>query len=147
MPKNLCIALGQINVTVGDFEGNYKKIEKAVKLAQNKLNADLIVFPEMVITGYPTEDLLHRDYFFEQVNKTLKKIQSLSENIDILLGYPQKNNQTIFNAAIWFHHGKQVAHITKNSNFLIMVCLMNPVILLQLTNLVFMKLKILNVLS
>ena len=56
--NNVDIIIGQLNFTVGDIEGNTKKIIGAIKKANKEYNADIIVFPELSISSYPPEDLL-----------------------------------------------------------------------------------------
>ena len=58
------IVLGQINPTVGDILGNYKKIVTNISEFNNK--ADLIIFPELSISGYPLEDLVLKESFFKR---------------------------------------------------------------------------------
>ncbi|RKZ95323.1 MAG: hypothetical protein DRQ46_08650, partial [Gammaproteobacteria bacterium] len=56
--SEFCLIMGQINPVVGDIAGNVKKIIKAAKQARDEFDADLVVFPELTLTGYPPEDLL-----------------------------------------------------------------------------------------
>ena len=60
MISHCCLVMGQINTIVGDVSGNVKKVIDAAEHARDELNADLVVFPELTLTGYPPEDLLHR---------------------------------------------------------------------------------------
>jgi len=100
MNKNLRIVLAQLNFTVGDIEHNTQKILNAIKQAKEH-HADLIVFPELAITGYPLDDLLYREYLYQQTEHALKAIIQEANNIDILIGYPERTEQGDFNAAIW----------------------------------------------
>ncbi|MEJ5167494.1 MAG: nitrilase-related carbon-nitrogen hydrolase, partial [Thermoanaerobaculia bacterium] len=86
------IALAQINLTVGDFEKNALKILNFSWDAFRK-GADLIVFPELSLCGYPPEDLLLKKAFIQEEMETLKKmIKGLPDFIVILgLAYPEKN--------------------------------------------------------
>ena len=63
--RTLRLALAQINHVVGDLEGNYQKIVRYIGEAR-ELGADLIAFPELVITGYPPEDLLMKPEFIQE---------------------------------------------------------------------------------
>ena len=74
MTKNLSILMAQINPTVGAIASNSEKIIIIIQTHQD--NHDLIVFPELALTGYPPEDLLFRDKLFFQINEALLKIQS-----------------------------------------------------------------------
>ena len=95
------VALAQINPTVGNVEGNYKKIISSVKKVNGK--ADLIVFPELSLSGYPPEDLVLKSSFLNEVIKYLEKIKEYvsKRNIAILLGAPIKDKKNIYNAGIF----------------------------------------------
>lgn len=92
------IALAQINVTVGDFEKNALKILKYSWDAHRR-GADVIVFPELALCGYPPEDLLLKKSFISEEMETLNKLISGLPNCLILLGcaYPEKN--ALYNSA------------------------------------------------
>ena len=68
------IVLGQINPTVGDIIGNYKKIVTNISKFNNK--ADLIIFPELSISGYPLEDLVLKDSFLKEISCILSKLET-----------------------------------------------------------------------
>ncbi len=85
------VALAQINPIVGDFEYNFEKILRFIKEAENQ-NADLMVFSELVICGYPPKDLLLKKQFVEDNEKYLKKIAiSLNTKISVVLGFVEEN--------------------------------------------------------
>ncbi len=105
MSKTLRIALAQINVTVGDFKGNEKKIVDNIRIAKN-LNVDLIVFPELAITGYPPEDLLLRPQFIEDNLKCLQRIITKTKNITAIVGFADSVNESLFNSAAVLNNGK-----------------------------------------
>jgi NAD+ synthase (glutamine-hydrolysing) len=67
------LGLGQINVSVGDIEGNLKKIIKYIGIAK-KSGVDIVCFPELAITGYPPEDLLLKPSFIEDNLKALDEV-------------------------------------------------------------------------
>jgi NAD+ synthase (glutamine-hydrolysing) len=79
------IALAQINTTVGDLKGNTKKIIDRIELAKKK-KVDLVVFPELAVTGYPPKDLLLKRDFVLATNKCLKDIQKASVGIGVIVG-------------------------------------------------------------
>ena len=70
---SLRIALAQINPTVGDLQGNFDLLDKSIT-ALSPLDPDLIVFPELVVTGYPPEDLLHYRRFLEEAGETVDRL-------------------------------------------------------------------------
>lgn len=93
----LKIVLAQLNLTVGDIGVNTNKIIESICNAQ-KLGADIILFPELSISSYPPEDLLLKPDFHEQIKKALVKICNSVGDIHVLIGYPLKKNQSIYNA-------------------------------------------------
>lgn len=85
------LALGQINTIIGDFEGNAEKIITTARTAADK-GADLVVFPELCICGYPPMDLLDYDDFIARNISGLERIASrLPEGIATVLGYVDRN--------------------------------------------------------
>lgn len=91
------IALCQINTTVGDFDFNKKNILKHINKCKD-LNADIIVFPELSICGYPPLDLIWEDRFISDNMSTLKSIASRTD-IPIIIGCVRKEKGEIFNSA------------------------------------------------
>lgn len=92
------LALAQINPTVGDLEGNRKKIEHFASLAK-KEGTDIIAFPELSLTGYPPEDLLLVPRFVNENIKHLKEISDSLEGIVAVVGFVDKEGDSLFNAA------------------------------------------------
>jgi NAD+ synthase (glutamine-hydrolysing) len=85
------VAIGQINPTIGDFAGNATKILDYVNTAHRN-NAELVVFPEMCVCGYPPMDLLDHGSFVEANLKALRSIQKRAPSgIGIVLGYVDTN--------------------------------------------------------
>ncbi len=106
MKNNLRITAAQINTIVGDIKGNAQKIIKAAKYARDTQKADLVVFPETVLTGYPPEDLLLRQELYKQTQAALKQIHTKVKNIYILLGLPTIEEKKRFNTAVLIFNGK-----------------------------------------
>ena len=100
------IVLAQLNLTVGDFEGNTTKIIESIYSAKNNLNADIILFPELSICSYPPEDLLLRPAFHNYIEKALNEIVSKTKDINVLVGYPYKQNDIIYNACSLIYNGE-----------------------------------------
>ncbi len=107
------ILLAQINLTVGDIEGNVKKIIETIELARDKHKADLVIFPEMTISGYPPEDLVFRRGFNHKVFEGFEKIRHSSKGIAIIVGYPELTTRGCFNKAAVIQNGKIIAEATK----------------------------------
>jgi NAD+ synthase (glutamine-hydrolysing) len=101
------IALGQINSTVGDLKGNSEKILLYIDSALEK-QADIIVFPELALTGYPPEDLLLKPHFIDENIIYLKKIISNTGNIIVVLGFAYKDREGVYNSAAIIHNKKLV---------------------------------------
>ncbi len=81
------LALAQINTTVGDLDGNRDLILPRLKEAQSA-GADLVLFPELAVTGYPPEDLLLRPGFVRAARRSLDTIASAASGITALVGFP-----------------------------------------------------------
>jgi NAD+ synthase (glutamine-hydrolysing) len=104
------VALAQINPTVGDFAGNAALIQEAVAKAQ-KQSAEIIVFPEMIVTGYPVEDLALRPSFQAASIAAVEKIaSSISGDIVAVVGYLDKGPK---NAVAIIHQGQIKARYFK----------------------------------
>ncbi len=100
------IALAQINSTVGDLQGNQQKIMAFVERARN-LKADLVVFPEMAVCGYPPEDLVLKPHFIADNIKAMRSLKQCSRGINIAVGFVDRDSAGhIFNAAAVLSHGK-----------------------------------------
>ena len=98
MSKNLRIALAQINVTVGDFANNEKKIIEYIHKAKRQ-KTNLIVFPEFTIMGYPPEDLLLRPQFIQDNLKCLQRIITETKDISAIIGFADLIRNKLFNSA------------------------------------------------
>jgi NAD+ synthase (glutamine-hydrolysing) len=102
----LRIGLCQINTTVGDIEGNTKKILDYMAKGK-KMGADLLTFPEMAVTGYPPEDLLLMPKFIDANLKAVKTIAKATSSITAIVGFVNKDGD-IFNSAALLHDGKMI---------------------------------------
>ena len=80
MPRSFRLALAQINPTVGDIPGNAAKILEYLERAR-EVQADLVAFPELVITGYPPEDLLFRPSFLNENVAAMERVIAASAGI------------------------------------------------------------------
>lgn len=101
--RTLRIAMAQINTTVGDLEGNTKKILQYIEQARN-LGVDLITFPELAITGYPPEDLLLMPQFVNENLDYLKEIIKATSGICVIVGFVDKKDD-LYNAAAIINNG------------------------------------------
>jgi NAD+ synthase (glutamine-hydrolysing) len=104
--RRLRIALAQINTTVGDFDGNVKKILGAIDGAR-ALKADIVTLPELAICGYPPEDLLFKPQFIQANLQSLQKIVEASNGITVVVGFVDSDGD-IYNAAALISDGKLI---------------------------------------
>jgi NAD+ synthase (glutamine-hydrolysing) len=109
--RTLRIGLCQINSTVGDIEGNTRRIIDAIGKGR-RLGADLLVFPELAVTGYPPEDLLLMPGFIEANLKAVQAITRATAGVTAIVGFVERNGD-IFNAAALLHHGRKVGAYCK----------------------------------
>ncbi len=116
--SKLKIQLSQINPTVGDLLGNQKKVINEFNKA-NAVGCDLVVFPEMVLSGYLCEDLLQKEYFIDEIEEKIREILLLTKSSEtaILVSAPiydlgRKNRKVLRNSAILLEKGeiKQLIH-------------------------------------
>jgi NAD+ synthase (glutamine-hydrolysing) len=99
--------MGQINPVVGDVAGNVNKIISAAEVARDDFNADLIVFPELTLTGYPPEDLLLRPGLNKRVAKGLEKLKNKISGIAVIVGHTAGvTGEELYNAASLIADGK-----------------------------------------
>jgi NAD+ synthetase len=106
------LALAQVNPTVGDLSGNRRLVEEAAGKAR-AAGADLVVLPELVLTGYPPMDLLERDGFVSDQLRELDTLAAASRDIPIVLGavlrQPGGRPKSLVNAAVLLQGGRQAA--------------------------------------
>ncbi len=92
------LALAQLNSVVGDLAGNRDRILAGIADARDR-RADLVVFPELAVTGYPPEDLLLRPGFIRAARRTAEEIAAAATGIVVLVGVPHLDGNNLFNAA------------------------------------------------
>jgi NAD+ synthase (glutamine-hydrolysing) len=112
---NLKIALAQINFLVGNIVANVDNIIKAANTARDELGADMIVFPELIVTGYPAEDLLFRADFIEEANNAIHYIAESVNDIALVVGFPELADGKLYNSAAVLHQGITLACYRKQA--------------------------------
>ncbi len=112
MTDSIKIVLAQLNLWVGDIDGNVDKILAAAEAARAQ-GADLLAAPELAVLGYPPDDLLLRSGLPGVVAAGLERIQAASKDIDILVGFPEFAQDGMFNAAAVFRDGKRLVRYRK----------------------------------
>lgn len=112
--QTLTVVLAQINPVVGDVAGNTAKIIDAANTARDQLTADLVVFPELCLTGYPPEDLLLRPGLQKRVDKALETLKHKINGIYVVVGHPLGEvGKELYNAASVIADGQIICQYFK----------------------------------
>ena len=98
------IALAQQDFPVGNMTGNLARAQQSISMAIEK-GADLILFPEMAISGYPPEDLLLRPGFMHRCHDVMAELVESVHGIDVVIGHPWAVGDERFNAVSWIRDG------------------------------------------
>ncbi len=106
MTDSLRIAVAQVNPTVGDVDGNAAAIRQHWRMAAEK-GADLAVFPELCLSGYPPEDLVRKPFFLDAVHAEIDRFAGLSREVSagLLFGAPWRDDGRVYNAAVLIDRG------------------------------------------
>ncbi len=106
MTDTLRIALAQVDLAVGDVDGNTAKILEYAARARDEMQADLVVFPELSICGYPPEDLLFHAGLRMRTEAAMTRIRESVRGIAILIGFPEYVDDEIYNSCAVFKDGE-----------------------------------------
>ncbi|WP_432324926.1 NAD+ synthase [Yersinia enterocolitica] len=112
MSRKLSIALAQLNWLVGDIEGNTERMLQTLH-EQQKAGADLVMFSELALSGYPPEDLLYRDDFYQRCEAQLDRLQAATQQTAVLVGHPWREEGNLYNALSLFADGKLLGRYFK----------------------------------
>jgi len=107
------LAAAQLNLWVGDIEGNVGKIVEAARQARDELKADLVVCPELSILGYPPDDLLLRTALPRAVEEGLARLLREVHGITLVVGLPEFAPEGLYNAACVIRDGAVIARYRK----------------------------------
>ena len=107
------LVIAQLNLLVGGVQANAEQVIAAARRARDQHRADAVAFPELTLTGYPPEDLLLRPEFMQRVERALEHIGDQAGGIDLVLGYPRRQGNVLFNAAGVLREGRIVAEYRK----------------------------------
>jgi len=115
MTDTLRIAIAQLNPTVGDIDGNVAQILMAREQAV-RLHADLVVLTELVVTGYPPEDLVLKPFFQDRVEAAVKALAEATKDggPGLVIGAPWRENGKLYNAALLLDGGEIVGSRLKH---------------------------------
>jgi NAD+ synthase (glutamine-hydrolysing) len=108
-PKRLRIALAQVNTTVGDIEGNMRLIREWINRGR-EAGAQLVMFPEQTVTGYPAEDLWLKPHFLDAARRALEQIASEISGVVAVVGFPEHEAATHNSAAVLADGGIQALY-------------------------------------
>src|SRR3954470_7631082 len=100
----LRVSLAQINATVGDIPGNSQKIRDYISRARDE-GAQLVVFPELALTGYPPEDLLLKTHFVDAAGAALEEIAREADDLVALIGFPERRDD-VYNSLAFLAEGR-----------------------------------------
>src|SRR5690606_14514013 len=103
------IALAQLNTRVGAIDANTDKVLQAAAHARDALGCELVLFPELTLSGYPPEDLLLHRGLRSRVEAAFEQVRRSVEGIALYLGYPEYDGDTIYNAAALLRDGRVLA--------------------------------------
>ncbi len=110
--KPLRLALAQIDARVGDIEGNARMIRERTAAAR-EAGAELVLFPELALTGYPPEDLLLKEHFLRRAREALDALAAETQDIVALVGFPERT-EDVYNALAVLAGGEIAAIYRKN---------------------------------
>ncbi|HET7371475.1 MAG TPA: NAD+ synthase [Gammaproteobacteria bacterium] len=102
----LRVAMAQLNLLVGDVVGNVDQILAAAERARDELHADVVLFPELALTGYPPEDLLNHSGLRLQVATGMERLREGVRGIEALVGFPEYDGNLIYNSAALVGNGE-----------------------------------------
>ncbi|MCG8316138.1 MAG: NAD+ synthase [Pseudomonadales bacterium] len=113
--KQLKVTIAQLNFLVGDITGNTQMVIDAVVEAYHQ-GAELVIFPELTLTGYPPEDLLLRPSIDNRISGAIDKLkQEMPRQCYVLLGYPKLKEGRLYNAAGLFYQGELITEYYKQA--------------------------------
>ena len=105
-------ALAQINTVVGDMEFNLAAIKSSIKRAKDQ-GAEVVIFPELTLTGYPPEDLLFRASFIKKNLQTLQKLAAFAKDLVVCVGYVRSEKNRLYNSMAVISGGKVIGSYDK----------------------------------
>jgi NAD+ synthase (glutamine-hydrolysing) len=110
----LTLALAQINLLVGDVQGNLARTLGEAARARADFGADLVMFPELTLSGYPPEDLLFHRGLRTQIERAVRGLAAATPGVSLVLGFPEYQGSEIYNSAAVYRDGVRLA-LTRKS--------------------------------
>ncbi|NIL94525.1 MAG: NAD+ synthase [Woeseiaceae bacterium] len=113
MNSTVKVALAQVDLAVGAVAANTRKIIEYAQRARDEMYADLVVFPELSVCGYPPEDLLFHAGLRKRTEQAVEEIRNTVSGIAILIGFPEYVEDRIYNSCVVFADGEVLCHYRK----------------------------------
>ncbi|NWL79237.1 NAD+ synthase [Pseudomonas taiwanensis] len=113
MRQSLRIVMAQLNLRVGDVQGNVERMIEEANAAREAWEADVIVFPELSLCGYPPEDLLLRSSMQRRIEQGLRQLRDEVRGIYLVVGYPWLEEELRYNACAVIADGQLLASYYK----------------------------------
>ena len=111
--QKLRCVMAQLNLVVGDVEGNTSRIIAAANRAREEFGGDVVMVPELAVSGYPPEDLLFHSGMRSQVARSIDRLKAETRGITLIAGYPEYDGNHIFNSALVLRDGTILANHRK----------------------------------
>jgi NAD+ synthase (glutamine-hydrolysing) len=105
--------MAQLDFVVGDIHGNAERIISACRRARDEFSAEVVVFPELAVSGYPPEDLLFRPHFLDLVDEVLTRLKREIVQVTAIVGHPLRREGQLYNAASVIRDGEIIASYLK----------------------------------
>ncbi|HEX4377058.1 MAG TPA: NAD+ synthase [Steroidobacteraceae bacterium] len=109
----LRVVLAQVNLLVGDVRGNLERVIAEARRARDSLQAQLVLFPELTLSGYPPEDLLFHRGLRLQIERAIVELRDAVPDIGIMVGFPEYDEGRIYNSAALLYQGRELARHRK----------------------------------
>ncbi len=109
-PGQLRCVMAQLHLVVGDVDGNTSRIVAAAAAAREQHRADVVLVPELAVSGYPPEDLLFHSGMRLKVGRSLERLRQEVHGVTLIAGYPEYVGTKIFNSAIVIRDGAVLAN-------------------------------------
>lgn len=113
MAQQITVVMAQLNLTVGDIDLNTSRIIEQASKAIDEHAADIVAFPELALTGYPPEDLLFRPSLKIRIAKALQRIRDAKLAAYVVVGYPERVEELLFNSLAVIKGGELLANYRK----------------------------------
>jgi NAD+ synthase (glutamine-hydrolysing) len=114
MVSSVSVALAQLDLVVGDVAGNTERILEYTARAREEFAADIVLFPELSVCGYPPEDLLFHSSMRRHVEDAVRRIQQQTRDVAVVIGFPEYADGVIYNSAAVLRDGRELARYRKH---------------------------------